>query len=96
MDYKTNGSLTQISERISQLTANGEVNVNGLAETRDNLKADTFQFKANVNLMSGAPCDKHGAVSANSVYELLFAKMENGKTLSMMVVYQHSIRLHVQ
>lgn len=77
MDYKTNGSLTQISERISQLTANGEVNVNGLAETRDNLKADTFQFKANVNLMSGAPCDKHGAVSANSVYELFIC--QNGK-----------------
>lgn len=77
MVYKTNGSLTQISERISQLTANGEVTLNGLAETRDNLQADTFQFKANVNLMSGAPCEKHGAVSANSVYELFIC--QNGK-----------------
>jgi hypothetical protein len=77
MDYKTNGSIIQIAERINQLTANGEVKVNNLAETRNNLNADTFQFKANVNLMSGAPCEKHGIISANSVYELFIC--QNGK-----------------
>ena len=77
MDYKTNGSLSQIADRINQLTANGEVKVNSLAETRNKLNADTFQFKANVNLMSGAPCEKHGVISANSVYELFIC--QNGK-----------------
>lgn len=74
MDYKTSGSVVQIAERINQLTANGEVNVNDLAETRNKLNADTFQFKANVNLMSGAPCEKHGVIAANSVYELFICQ----------------------
>lgn len=77
MEYKTSGSMVQIAERINQLTSNGEVNVNSLAETRNKLNADTFQFRANVNLMSGAPCDKHGVISANSVYELFIC--QNGK-----------------
>lgn len=77
MNYKTSGSILEIAEKINQLTANGEVTVNDLAETKNKLNADTFQFKANVNLMSGAPCEKHGAISANSVYELFIC--QNGK-----------------
>lgn len=77
MQNKTSGSIVEIANKINELTANKDITVNNLAETKNKLNADLFQFRANLDIFSGVPCDDQGKMAANSVYELFIC--QNGK-----------------
>lgn len=77
MNNKTSGSIVEIASKINEITAAKDINVNNIAESRNKLNANTLQFRANLDVYSGAICEDQGKMAANSVYELFIC--QNGK-----------------
>lgn len=77
IDEKNSGTPIDVANKIKQITASEDIKTESLAEAKDELKADTFQFVPTDGISAGSSCIEEGVIGADNNYDLFICS--NGK-----------------
>src|SRR5690606_29773276 len=70
IDEKNSGTPIDIARKIKDLTASEDIKTDVLAEARDELIAETFQFVPTEGIAGGLSCDEDGIIGADINFDL--------------------------